>query len=137
MQILITESEEFGPHKGLRVINGRVSRLPDSAGKIPHVGWNRVRVKKNNPLLKKRDGGYFYFVHSYYSIPDDPDVWAGTPHYGVEFCSYLWKNNIFATQFHPEKSQDKGLELLKRFAQWKKGTGNFSMIDVKKGKEEK
>jgi len=137
MQILMTESEEFGLQKGLRVIKGQVSRLPDSAGKIPHVGWNRVTVRKESPLLKMQDdGGYFYFVHSFYCIPDDPDVWAGTTHYGVEFCSYLWKENIFATQFHPEKSQDRGLNLLKRFAV-EKGTGNFSMIDVKKGKEKK
>jgi glutamine amidotransferase len=103
MQILMTESEEFGTHKGLRVIQGRVSRLPDSAGKIPQVGWNRVSVKKDSPLLKMRDDGdYFYFVHSFYSIPDDPDTWAGTTYYGIEFCSYLWKDNVFATQFHPE-----------------------------------
>ena len=119
MQILMTESEEFGPHKGLRVIRGRVSRLPDTAGKIPHVGWNRVNVRKNSPLLKMQDdGGYFYFVHSYYTIPDDHDVWAGATKYGVEFCSLLWKDNIFATQFHPEKSQERGLQILRRFVQW-------------------
>lgn len=118
MQILLTESEEFGRHKGFGIIPGRVVRFPKESGKIPHMGWNRVLIKKDTPLLDASDnGGYFYFVHSYYPVPEEPEVTAGSTDYGLPFCSYLQTRNIFATQFHPEKSQDRGIRLLKRFVQ--------------------
>ncbi|MBM2838018.1 MAG: Imidazole glycerol phosphate synthase subunit HisH [Deltaproteobacteria bacterium] len=123
LQLLFTESEEFGIHKGLDIIKGRVVRFDfsalspqPSALKVPHVGWNTVAVKKRPPALEGIDeGAYFYFVHSYYVVPEDEKVVATTTAYGVEFASSIWKDNLFATQFHPEKSQEKGLRILKNF----------------------
>jgi imidazole glycerol-phosphate synthase subunit HisH len=123
LQLLFDESEEFGLHKGLGIIPGRVVRFPtEVAGnteelyKIPHMGWNKVNIKNRPPhLAGVADGSFFYFVHSYYVVPADPSVAATTTSYGVEFVSSVWKDNIFATQFHPEKSQELGLGILKRF----------------------
>ena len=117
MQILFSESEEFGRFKGLNIIKGRVVRFPSQKEmKIPHMGWNTVKIKKVCPLLKDiPDESYFYFVHSYYVDPEDKDVIATTTYYGVEFTSGIWKDNIFACQFHPEKSQKLGLKILRKF----------------------
>lgn len=117
MQILFSESEEFGRFKGLDIIKGRVVRFPSQKEiKIPHMGWNTVKIKKTCPLLKDiPDKSYFYFVHSYYVVPEDKDVIATTTHYAVEFTSGIWKDNIFACQFHPEKSQKLGLKILRKF----------------------
>ncbi|HEY3347729.1 MAG TPA: imidazole glycerol phosphate synthase subunit HisH [Nitrospirota bacterium] len=123
LQLLFDESEEFGLHKGLGIIPGRVVRFPtEVAGnteelyKIPHMGWNKVKIKNRPPhLAGVADGSFFYFVHSYYVVPADPSVAATTTSYGVEFVSSVLKDNIFATQFHPEKSQELGLGILKRF----------------------
>jgi glutamine amidotransferase len=118
LQILFTESEEFGSTKGLDIIKGKVVRFPDNIGlKIPHMGWNSINIRKNSPILEGiEDGSYFYFVHSYYGIPDkENDVTLSTTEYGVEFASSICKNNIFAFQFHPEKSQGLGLRILKNF----------------------
>ncbi len=124
MQVLMTESEEFGRHRGLGIIRGRVVRFPGSVGKVPHMGWNSVRVIKDTPLLDSKAGDpYFYFLHSYYPVPEDGDVVAGVTDYGTEFCSFIHAGHIFATQFHPEKSQDKGLGLLGNFVRL--GTGNL------------
>ncbi len=133
LQILFTESEEFGHTPGLDVIKGRVVRFPgnmtDSTGqhdpvllKIPHMGWNAVAAKKENPYLRSiPDGSYFYFVHSYYVAPDETDVVATTSTYGIEFVSSIYKDNVFACQFHPEKSQTIGLQMLKNFGHLAKG----------------
>jgi glutamine amidotransferase len=119
LEVLFTESEEFGTQKGLNLIKGRVTRFPPLKGlKVPHMGWNTIKKRKESPLLSSiKDGSYFYFVHSYYVIPEDKDVVATTTEYGVEFTSSVWKENIFACQFHPEKSQKLGLEILKKFGE--------------------
>ncbi len=116
MQILFSESEEFGYQKGLDVFKGRVARFSGKL-KVPHMGWNRLNIKKPSPLLAGLpEEAYMYFVHSYYVAPDDKDIIAATTDYGVEFTSMISHNNIFAAQFHPEKSQALGLGILKRFA---------------------
>ena len=126
LQLLFTESEEFGTHKGLNVIPGRVVRFPEGMAegdeelKVPHMGWNQLSVKRRPPAFEGiSDGANFYFVHSYYVQPVDASVIARTTSYGIEFCSSIWKENIVATQFHPEKSQDKGLAILRNFGAMK------------------
>jgi len=116
LQLLFSQSEEFGVHDGLNVVSGRVVRLPQGL-KVPHIGWNTVEIwQEDCPLLKGvPDGSYFYFVHSYYVVPYDLSVVATSTQYGVEYTSMIWKENIFATQFHPEKSQKLGLTVLKNF----------------------
>lgn len=126
LHFLFSESEEFGLHKGLDLLAGRVRRfaddVPDPSApgprlKVPHMGWNRVRVERPVPILAGLpEDPYFYFVHSYYVEPADPGVVAGTTEYGIRFTSVIWRENLFATQFHPEKSQASGLQLLKNFA---------------------
>lgn len=131
LQILFSESEEFGITPGLDIIKGRVVRFPERmveqqgpAGgsparlKIPHMGWNTVAIKQRPPCLGDiPDEAYFYFVHSYYVVPQDQGVVATTTRYGVEFTSSIWKDNVVAFQFHPEKSQTRGLKILKAFAE--------------------
>lgn len=117
MQILFTESEEFGICKGLDLIKGRVIRfsLPREY-KIPHMGWNTVKFRKKSKILSEiPDNSYFYFVHSYYVVPEDKSFIGGVTEYGIEFTSMIIYENIFATQFHPEKSQKMGLKLLSNF----------------------
>lgn len=123
MQLLFTDSVEFGLYGGLNVIPGHVLRFPDgmtTAGeqlKVPQMGWNQLSFKRRPPLFEGiDDGSNVYFVHSYYAQPDDGGVIAATTDYGFEFCAAVWKDNIVATQFHPEKSQDVGLRILKNFA---------------------
>jgi glutamine amidotransferase len=126
LHFLFSESEEFGLHKGLNLLPGRVrrfsddmpgTRLPGARLKVPHMGWNRVRVERPVPILAGLpEDPYFYFVHSYYVELTDPGVVAGTTEYGIRFTSVIWRDNLFATQFHPEKSQATGLQLLKNFA---------------------
>jgi len=118
LQILFSESEEFGLHKGLDLVKGKVVKFkPHADHKVPHMGWNTVEMKKEVPMLKGiKDGDFFYFVHSYYVVPEEKE-WVGTStQYGIPFASSIWKDNIFATQFHPEKSQEKGLKILETFA---------------------
>ena len=133
LQLLFTESEEFGIHKGLDIIKGRVvkfsfntpnSELRTPNFKVPHMGWNNIKIrgqgfkglKPLTPFFKDiPDNSYFYFVHSYYVIPENNSVIASTTDYGFEFVSSISKDNIFACQFHPEKSQEAGLKLLKNF----------------------
>ncbi|MEN2994357.1 MAG: imidazole glycerol phosphate synthase subunit HisH [Thermodesulfovibrio sp.] len=117
MQILFTESEEFGICKGLDLIRGRVIRfsLPREY-KIPHMGWNTVKFRKKSRILSEiPDNSYFYFVHSYYVVPEDKSFIGAVTEYGIEFTSMIIYENIFATQFHPEKSQKMGLRLLSNF----------------------
>jgi glutamine amidotransferase len=126
LQVLFSESEEFGKTPGLDVIKGRVVHFsqddssPVNRLKIPHMGWNSLSLKKTIPIFDKiEDGSFFYFVHSYYVAPDNTAVTATTTRYGIEFTSSIQKDNIFACQFHPEKSQQVGLQLLKNFGTFK------------------
>lgn len=126
LQILFSESEEFGLTKGLGLLKGKVIRFKfdNHDLKIPHMGWNSIRIKKRPPVLKDiEDGSFFYFVHSYYVVPEDGTVISTTTDYGLEFTSMVWKDNIFATQFHPEKSQSLGLKILKSFGEFVEARG--------------
>ena len=125
LQVLFTESGEFGTTPGLNLIPGRVVRFAqrDTPGaerlKIPHMGWNTISLRGEAPVFRGiKDGSFFYFVHSYYVVPEDTAVIAATTGYGIEFTSSIQKDNIFACQFHPEKSQGVGLRLLKNFGAW-------------------
>ncbi len=118
-QILFEISEEFNSKEpGLSLFDGSVKKFPEKYGlKIPQIGWNQVSVmQKDCPLYSEiPDNSYFYFVHSYHPVPDDRTVVATTTDYGHKFASSVWKDNIMATQFHPEKSQRLGLKLLDNF----------------------
>lgn len=118
-QILFNQSEEFGSQElGLKIFEGPVQRFPDNTGlKVPQIGWNQVeQTTRDCPLFRDiPDGAYFYFVHSFHPVPKDPAIVAGKTHYGHEFASAVWKENVMATQFHPEKSQKMGLKLLGNF----------------------
>jgi len=121
LQILFTESEEFGVYKGLNILSGKIVRFPESDLKVPHMGWNTIKILRRPPVLNSiQDSDFFYFVHSYYVAPDDNSVVATTTDYGITFTSMVWKDNIFATQFHPEKSQELGLRILKGFGDFAK-----------------
>jgi len=117
LEILFEYGYEFGSHEGLGVIKGSVVRFDDKLNiKIPHMGWNQIWKKKDSKMFKDiEDGSYFYFVHSYYVKPDEKDIIATTTDYGIDFCSSIEKDNIWAVQFHPEKSQTLGLKLLENF----------------------
>ncbi len=117
LQILFSESEEFGSHKGLDLIKGKVVRfVPDPEHKVPHMGWNTIEKEKEVPVLRGIESGdFFYFVHSYYVTPDETQWVSSLTTYGKPFVSSIWKGNLFATQFHPEKSQQKGLRILENF----------------------
>lgn len=119
LQLLFNVSEEDGEHAGLGIVPGRVIRFESQPGlKIPHMGWNAVtKTKDSAELSTVADGDHFYFVHSYYVVPDDRGVVALTAHHGAEFCAAIQTGSVLATQFHPEKSQSVGLALLKSFAQ--------------------
>ncbi|MGE0685402.1 MAG: imidazole glycerol phosphate synthase subunit HisH [Dehalococcoidia bacterium] len=115
-QALLSVSEEGGEHACLDVIPGRVKRFPHSDLKVPHMGWNRVQQSKPHPVFDGiEDGAYFYFVHSYYPSPDSSDVVIGETDYGVKFASVLARDNLVATQFHPEKSGADGLRFYGNF----------------------
>lgn len=116
LQVLFTESEEFGRCEGLNIFSGKVVRFPEDNLKVPHMGWNTIKILRRPPILGTlEDEGFFYFVHSFYVVPDDKNLVATTTDYGVTFTSMIWKENIFATQFHPEKSQELGLRILRGF----------------------
>lgn len=116
MQLFASESEEDGIHRGLNIIPGRVIRFPRKVGKIPHMGWNQINVKKSNYLLEGLDGKYVYFVHSYYFATDEEYVLT-TTEYGIEFASSVVRDNFVGFQFHPEKSGKVGLEIIRRFVE--------------------
>jgi imidazole glycerol-phosphate synthase subunit HisH len=118
LQLLFDESEEFGVHAGLKVIPGTVKAFDKSMGlKIPHMGWNQVAFRKEVPIFKGiADASYFYFVHSYYVAPENAADIAGESEYGITFTAAVARDNIFAVQFHPEKSQENGLKILANFA---------------------
>jgi glutamine amidotransferase len=117
LQLLFDESEEFGLHEGLKVIPGRVRAFDKTMGlTIPHMGWNTVTIRDDNPIFRGiESGSHFYFVHSYYVDPAEPRDIAATTHYGLEFTSAIHRDSVFALQFHPEKSQEKGLQILANF----------------------
>ncbi len=117
LQLLFSESEEFGIHRGLGFIPGRVKRLPPAL-RVPHIGWNQLHVKKSDPLLEGvANGSFVYFVHSYFADPEQTSDVLTTTDYGMEFASIIRRGNVWATQFHPEKSQDVGLRILQNFAE--------------------
>jgi glutamine amidotransferase len=119
LQLLMDVSYEDGRWEGLGVIPGKVVRFEDRAGlKIPHMGWNRLEVVGRQRLLEGIPAdAHFYFVHSYYVVPDDEAVVVARTDYGDQFVSIIARDNLFATQFHPEKSQRVGLKLLQNFAE--------------------
>jgi glutamine amidotransferase len=120
MQLLYDESEEMGRHQGLGLLHGRVVRFPDGELKIPHIGWNQLQMEEASTgagLLEGiRPGAHAYFVHSYYVAPEDSGDILATTAYGLEFASVVGRGQIWGAQFHPEKSQDVGLRLLRNFA---------------------
>jgi len=114
-QALFEVSEEGGEHECLGILPGRVVRFSNGL-KVPHMGWNQVRIVKQHPIFEGvTDGSYFYFVHSYYPQPADRDVVIGETEYGVNFASVIARDNIVATQFHPEKSGGAGLRMYANF----------------------
>ncbi|MFC1807745.1 imidazole glycerol phosphate synthase subunit HisH [Candidatus Omnitrophota bacterium] len=133
MQLLFTKSYEDGEHKGLGIIDGEVVAFDKTMGlKVPHMGWNTInqnsKIKNQNLEIENQkcslleevpDDAYMYFVHSYYGVPTDEKVVATRTEYGVNFCSSLCKNNIYATQFHPERSQSAGLKIIENFVKVK------------------
>ena len=125
LQLLFNQSEEFGKVNGLGILPGKVVGFKDAQPKsdsdeplkIPHMGWNTVKVVPGNPLFDSvSDESYFYFVHSYYIVPENSKIIATTTCYGIDFTSGVHHENIHALQFHPEKSQRLGLTILKNFS---------------------
>ena len=126
LQLLFTESEEFGNHKGLDLVEGSILKFPNEINgnsiKVPQIGWNKIYFKDRSnwdkSLLQEiPEGEFMYFVHSYYANPSNKDEIATLTEYeGIEYCSSILKNNIFATQFHPEKSAKWGIEMYKNWA---------------------
>ena len=119
LQLLFEESEESPNAKGLGVFKGKITTIPKDLGlKVPHMGWNSVSLKQNDGIFKNiKDNSYFYFVHSYYLSDADEEVVAGTTEYGVEIECAVQKGLVCATQFHPEKSSEVGLQLLRNFVE--------------------
>ncbi len=119
-QILFEKSEESPGQPGLGIIEGEVVRFnfrKKENLKVPHMGWNQIEIKKETPILSGiPENSWFYFVHSYYPVPKDKSTVAVTTNYGIEFTAAIQKKNIFACQFHPEKSSDLGLQILRNFA---------------------
>ena len=117
MHLLFDVSMEHGEHQGLGILKGKVIRFSDELNlKIPHMGWNSLKITKNDPVFKDiKNNSYVYFVHSYYAVPKDKKIIAAATEYGKDFCSMIIKDNIYAMQFHPEKSQEIGLKMLSNF----------------------
>jgi glutamine amidotransferase len=118
LQVLFNESAESPGAKGLGIFPGKVVRFPEKVKegfKIPHMGWNDLNIRCASPILEGISNDYMYFVHSYYVQPDDPEIVVATVDYGVEVPAVVTRDNVFATQFHPEKSGEVGLKILKNF----------------------
>ncbi len=116
LQLLFSESSEHGRHAGLGIIRGKVVRFEGGELKVPQMGWNQVKQERPSPLFEGvPDESFFYFAHSYYAQPDEAGVVIGSTEYGVRFASAVQKGNVFATQFHPEKSGPTGLRMLENF----------------------
>lgn len=124
LQLLFDEGDEHGMTPGLGLLRGRVERFPERAPdgealRIPHIGWNTVRFEGDHPMLGKLPAeDAFYFVHSFCAVPGDAALTVGTAHYGERFTAVAARDNVFAVQFHPEKSQGAGHRLLDAYAQW-------------------
>lgn len=117
LQLLFAESEEMGQHRGLGVLPGAVRRFPEGE-RVPQIGWNQIHIQKAVPLLAGiPDGSFYYFVHSYYVDPEDAGDVVTTTDYGIDYTSIAGHDRVFGIQFHPEKSQDLGLRILKNFAE--------------------
>jgi imidazole glycerol-phosphate synthase subunit HisH len=119
LQMLFETSYENGRHQGLGVLKGDCVKfeLPEQYA-VPHMGWNQLLIRRRPPILEGlAEGTHVYFVHSYYVVPQDAESIATETDYGGPFCSMIWRDNLFATQFHPEKSQSEGLKILKNFAE--------------------
>lgn len=117
LQLLFERSEEGTGTRGLGILEGRIVRIPDTGLKIPHIGWNSLSIKKDAALFQGvNDGAYVYFVHSYYLHAEDESIVKATTEYGTCIHASVEKDNIFACQFHPEKSGDVGLTILRNFA---------------------
>ena len=115
LQVLLSGTEEGGWHTCLDIFPGKVKKLPPGL-KIPHMGWNQVKQKQSHPVLEGiTDGANFYFVHSYYVVPEETKLIAGETEYGISFCSMIARDSLVATQFHPEKSGEDGLKLYDNF----------------------
>lgn len=120
LQLLFPESEETPGVKGLDIFKGTITKIPNQNRtlKIPHMGWNNISIKQKNGIFKDIEGEpYVYFVHSFYLKARDKDIVAATTQYGVEIDAAVQKGNIIATQFHPEKSGEVGLKMLKNFVE--------------------
>lgn len=119
LQILFDKGDESPDVQGLSIFRGEVNRFPSDIGlKIPHIGWNSIEYKKECPIFKGLpDTPYVYFVHSYYLNSYSSDVVSATAEYGIKFHAAVWKGNVFATQFHPEKSGGVGLQILRNFTE--------------------
>lgn len=121
MQLLMSESEEFGNHKGLDIIKGKVIKFPAKSDKVPQVGWNQITKSSgknwsSSPLKGLKNKEYMYFVHSFYCLPKSKEVILSKTNYAeLDYCSAFQKGNVFACQFHPEKSGEKGLTIYKNF----------------------
>jgi glutamine amidotransferase len=118
-QVLMSSSDESPNVKGLNLFKGHVEKLPEGR-KIPHMGWNKLKILNNSPILEGVNNEYFYFVHSYHVVPNDEKIISGICDYGIEVVASLHQNNLFSTQFHPEKSGIQGLKILKNFVNLKK-----------------
>lgn len=114
LQLLFTKSQENEGIEGLDIFKGEVIRLPEGL-KVPHMGWNNLNIVNECPLFNEISTDYMYFVHSYYARPEDESIIAATTEYGIDVTAAVCKNNIFATQFHPEKSGEIGLNILRNF----------------------
>jgi glutamine amidotransferase len=116
MHLLFTESEEFGLHRGLDLLPGRVRRIPEGVH-VPHMGWNQLQLRHPDRLLEGIEPGSFvYLVHSYYAEPAVEEITLASVEHGIPFAAIVHQNKIWATQFHPEKSQKVGERLLDNFA---------------------
>lgn len=116
-QLLFEESEESPGFSGLSVFKGKVRRFQDNV-RIPHIGWNEVEFKDSSEMFNGVEKRYFYFVHSYYVDPEDKSIVSGWTEYGVRFASAIEVGNVWACQFHPEKSSTSGLKILENFIRW-------------------
>ena len=119
LQLLFEESEESPGVKGLGLLEGKIRRIPEGEGlKVPHIGWNSLHLEHNGRLFRNiPENSYVYFVHSYYLEAKDPEIVKASTEYGVHIHASVEKNNLFACQFHPEKSSETGLQILKNFAE--------------------
>ena len=117
LQLMFEESEEMGTHKGLGLLPGKCTRFP-AGERVPQIGWNQIDIQRETPLLDGvSTGSFFYFVHSYYVTTENIDERIATTDYGLDYTSIAGRDGLYGVQFHPEKSQDRGLRILKNFAQ--------------------